>query len=226
MISLRNRHFFLIDLVLLPATAVLAFVLRLDATGLEVYAGSILLFVALSVPVKLITFYAMGLYRRLWQYASVGELLEIALSTGISEAVTVLLLFLVMLFLDAGQGFPRSIPFIDGLLTLLAVGGPRLAARLATRSEGFSRDGTLIAGAAIVTSLLDTDRRLAVTDGWNSTTSFTPSARICSVRVGAATGTMTTAANVTAPAPATVAASIAGLRRATRRVLIGCSITR
>lgn len=145
MLSLRNRHFFLIDLVLLPATAVLAFVLRLDATGLEVYAGSILLFVALSVPVKLITFYAMGLYRRLWQYASVGELLEIALATGISEAVTVLLLFLVMLFLDAGQGFPRSIPFIDGLLTLLAVGGPRLAARLVRqRQERTLRRGRLV----------------------------------------------------------------------------------
>ena len=145
MLSLRNRHFFLIDLVLLPATAVLAFVLRLDATGLEVYAGSILLFVALSVPVKLITFYAMGLYRRLWQYASVGELLEIALATGISEAVTVLLLFFVMLFLDAGQGFPRSIPFIDGLLTLLAVGGPRLAARLVRqRQERTLRRGRLV----------------------------------------------------------------------------------
>ena len=145
MLSLRNRHFFLIDLVLLPATAVLAFVLRLDATGLEVYAGSILLFVALSVPVKLITFYAMGLYRRLWQYASVGELLEIALVTGISEAVTVLLLFLVMLFLDAGQGFPRSSPFIDGLPTLLAVGGPRLAARLVRqRQERTLRRGRLV----------------------------------------------------------------------------------
>ena len=33
MFSFRNRHFFLIDLVLLPAVAVLAFALRLDATG-------------------------------------------------------------------------------------------------------------------------------------------------------------------------------------------------
>ena len=53
MLSLRNRHFFLMDLVLLPAAAVLAFVLRLDATGLEFYASSILLYVAVSVPVKL-----------------------------------------------------------------------------------------------------------------------------------------------------------------------------
>ena len=35
MLSWRNRHFFLLDLFLLPATAVLAFALRLDASGME-----------------------------------------------------------------------------------------------------------------------------------------------------------------------------------------------
>jgi FlaA1/EpsC-like NDP-sugar epimerase len=144
MLSLRNRHFFLLDLVLLPAAAVLAFVLRLDATGLEFYASSILLYVAVSVPVKLITFYVMGLYRRLWQYASVGELIRIVLATVLSEAVTVLLLFLVVLPLSRIQGFPRSIPFIDGLLTLLVVGGPRFAVRLARqRRERPQRLGRL-----------------------------------------------------------------------------------
>lgn len=145
MLSLRNRHFFLIDLVLLPATAVLAFVLRLDMIGLEAYADSILLFVVVSVPVKLITFYAMGLYRHLWQYASVGELLKIALATAVSEAVIVFLFFFVALPLSGIQGFPRSIPFIDGLLTLLAVGGPRLAARLARQNrEQTQRRGRLV----------------------------------------------------------------------------------
>jgi FlaA1/EpsC-like NDP-sugar epimerase len=142
MLSLRNRHFFLIDLVLLPCTAVLAFVLRLDVIGLEFYASSILLFVALSVPVKLITFYAFGLYRHFWQYASVAELIEITLATGVGEAVTVFLLFLVVLPLSGVQGFPRSIPLIDGLLTLLAVGGPRFAVRLAgQRRERTQRPG-------------------------------------------------------------------------------------
>jgi FlaA1/EpsC-like NDP-sugar epimerase len=131
MLSLRNRHFFLLDLVLLPAAAVMAFVLRLDAKGLEVYASGILLFVIITVPVKLVTFHLMGLYRHFWRYASVDELLLIALSTGISELVTVGLVFGLALPLFGIRGFPRSIPFIDGLLTPLVVGGPRFAVRMA-----------------------------------------------------------------------------------------------
>ncbi len=131
MLSLRNRHFFLLDLILLPAAAVMAFVLRLDAKGLEVYASGILLFVAVTVPVKLVTFYLMGLYRHVWRYASVDELLRIALATGVSELVTIGLIFGIALQLFGIQAFPRSIPFIDGLLTLLVVGAPRFAVRMA-----------------------------------------------------------------------------------------------
>jgi FlaA1/EpsC-like NDP-sugar epimerase len=131
MLTLRNRHFFLLDLVLLPAAAVMAFVLRLDAKGLEVYAPGILLFVVVTVPVKLVTFHLMGLYRHFWRYASVDELLLIALSTGISELITIGLVFGLALPLFGIQGFPRSIPFIDGLLTPLVVGGPRFAVRMA-----------------------------------------------------------------------------------------------
>jgi FlaA1/EpsC-like NDP-sugar epimerase len=131
--SLRNRHFFLIDLVLLPATAVLAFALRLDATGLERYTGAILLFIGVSLPVKLLVFYLSGLYRRFWRYASMGELILIAATSGVSVLVTVGLLFGLALPLSGLTGFPRSIPLIDGFLTLLAVGGPRFAFRLAWR---------------------------------------------------------------------------------------------
>jgi FlaA1/EpsC-like NDP-sugar epimerase len=131
MLALRNRHFFLLDVILLPAAAMMAFVLRLDAKGLEVYASGILLFVAVAVPVKLVTFHLMGLYRHFWRYASVDELLRITLATGVSELVTIGLVFGIALPLFGIQGFPRSIPFIDGLLTLLVVGGPRFAVRMA-----------------------------------------------------------------------------------------------
>jgi FlaA1/EpsC-like NDP-sugar epimerase len=128
---LRNRYFFLMDLVLLPASAVLAFVLRLDARGLEIYQNAILLYVVLSVPVKLLVFHWFGLYRRFWRFASVEELLLIAAATAVSEVVTAVLLFGIALPLSDVRLFPRSIPFIDGMLTLLVVGGQRFAVRLA-----------------------------------------------------------------------------------------------
>jgi len=130
MLHLRNRHFFLVDLVLLLATGVLAFALRLDATGMQHWVLAIVLWLAVSVPMKLLVFYWFGLYRRFWLYASVDDLLLIAVATGMGEVASAALLFAVVLPLIGSQAFPRSIPFIDGLLTLLVVGGPRFAVRL------------------------------------------------------------------------------------------------
>jgi len=135
MFALRNRHFFFIDLALLPAAAVLSFALRLDVTGMRRYVYAIPLFVALAVPVKLAVFGWLGIYRRFWRYASVDELLLLAVATGVSSLVTAGLLFGLALPLSGISGFPRSIPLIDGLLTLLVVGGPRFAARLVEQNR-------------------------------------------------------------------------------------------
>ena len=131
MITLRNRHFFFFDLALLPAVAVMSFALRLDAAGMQNWTKAILVWLLLSVPSKLLVFYWFGLYRQFWRYASVDELVLIALATAMGEVVAAALLFAVIVPLSGIDAFPRSIPFIDGLLTLLVVGGPRFAVRLA-----------------------------------------------------------------------------------------------
>ena len=135
MLRLRNRHFFLIDLALLPAAAVLAFALRLDAEGMQNWVLAILTWIALSVPIKLLAFYWFGLYRQFWRYASVDELALVALATAVGEIVAAALLFALVIPLSGLNAFPRSIPFIDGLLTLLVAGGPRFAARLAEQKR-------------------------------------------------------------------------------------------
>ncbi len=137
--SLRNRHFFLIDLALLSAAAVLAFALRLTTVDLQQYRPHILLLVALAVPVKLLTFRSLGLYQRYWRYASADELVRISIAVGAGSAITAGLLFGLALPLTGITGFPRSIPFIDGLLTLLAVGGPRFAVRLVEQEQRRAR---------------------------------------------------------------------------------------
>jgi len=141
MLALRNRHFFLIDLTLLPVAVVLAFLLRLDLDGVQVYAPAIPLFIAVALPIKLIIFRWLGLYGRFWRYASVDELLLIATATTVSTVATATLWFGLILPLTETMGvldlpgFPRSVPFIDGLLTLVVVGGPRFAVRLVERTR-------------------------------------------------------------------------------------------
>lgn len=135
MLMLRNRHFFFIDLALLPTAAVLSFALRLDATGMLTWISAILVWIVLSVPIKLLVFYWFGLYRQFWRYASVDELVLVALATAVSEIVSGALLFAVVIPLSGIDSFPRSIPFIDGLLALMVAGGPRFAVRLAEQKR-------------------------------------------------------------------------------------------
>ena len=127
---LRNRYLFLLDLILLPAGVVLAFVLRLDAAALGFYYSTVWLFMAVAVPVELLVAYWLGVYRRYWRYASVDELALIAGVAGVSTVVTAALLFAVALPLT-GLHCPRSIPLINGLLVLVLMGGVRFAVRIA-----------------------------------------------------------------------------------------------
>ncbi|MBN1316036.1 MAG: polysaccharide biosynthesis protein, partial [Anaerolineales bacterium] len=131
---LRNRHFFLLDLILLPAVSILAFALRLDPEQYLKHGAHIAVLIIIAVPVKLIIARIFGLYKRYWHFASTEELILIAIITGTSLLVTTGLLFGLALPLSGIRGFPRSIPIIDGMLTLLALGGPRFAVRMAWQS--------------------------------------------------------------------------------------------
>jgi FlaA1/EpsC-like NDP-sugar epimerase len=135
MVIWRNRDLFLLDLVVLPIVVVLAFALRLDASGMQRYTRAILLYIAVAVPTKLFVFYWLKLYSRFWQHAGIDELLVIVAGTGGSVLLASGLLFGLAIPLSGVRSFPRSIPLIDGLLTPLAVGGPRFAIWLLWRYQ-------------------------------------------------------------------------------------------
>jgi FlaA1/EpsC-like NDP-sugar epimerase/lipopolysaccharide/colanic/teichoic acid biosynthesis glycosyltransferase len=83
------------------------------------------------LAIKLLVFEAMGLYRRLWRYASVRELLSVIWAVLLSSTLGGLLILLLWVWPASTfvSGFPRSVIAIDAMLTLLLVGGLRFAAR-------------------------------------------------------------------------------------------------
>lgn len=102
------------------------------------------------------TFVVTGLYRRMWRYASIKELVAIVKAVVIATVVFTIVLF----FLTRLEAFPRSTPFIQGLVLIFALGAVRLGPRLL--SEGglnfkpafpHSTDLALIVGAGDDTSL-------------------------------------------------------------------------
>ena len=129
---MRNRYLFLLDIVLLAVTPTLALVLRVDsAAWVASYVPALVHFTLLAIVVKLIIFFFFGLYRRYWRYASVDELLSIILAAGSATLIVAGIFFGAgILGMETGRNLPRSVPFLDGLLTLVVVGGTRFSVRI------------------------------------------------------------------------------------------------
>lgn len=137
-LPLRNRYFLILDIFFLCLTPALALMLRVDALyGLARFGEPLLLYTVVALVIRLVVFYFFELYRRYWRYASVEELAQIVAAVLASTAIILVIFFGVRLpALDicprwpVACGLPRSIPFIDALLVLLAVGGTRFSVRL------------------------------------------------------------------------------------------------
>ncbi len=156
MFHLRNRWFLLTDVLLGIVTPGVALMLRVDMDAFSPhYRVGLALYIALSLAVKLPVFYAFGLYRRFWRYASIDEMLAIVMAVGVSVGIAGTA-FLVgqSVAWATGNGLPRSVPFLDGLFTLVLVGGTRFSVRALasarpslSRAETEGRKRVLVVGA-------------------------------------------------------------------------------
>ena len=99
----------------------------------------------LLILLWLISFYACGLYRRLWQYASVDELTLVVTAVTIGTAIIYTYTHIF------ANPFPRTVYIITGILNTALIGGSRFTLRLLRRTringkaDHFSR--VLIVGA-------------------------------------------------------------------------------
>jgi len=73
-----------------------------------------------------IVFYFMGLYRGIWRYASMRDLIAITKSTSL----LILIFALVMFFATRLEDYPRSAPLINWFVMMALLGGPRFLYRL------------------------------------------------------------------------------------------------
>ena len=137
LLALRNRHFLAADLGLFLLIPTVALALRLDWTvEFRQYARSLLVATVTFGLVKSAVFYRAGLYTRFWRYASIDELAHIVLvGLGATVVQTVVYLLALRPLGWISDDFPRSLPLIDGLLTVMAVGGIRYSIRLAERLQ-------------------------------------------------------------------------------------------
>lgn len=134
----------LMDMMIVAAVSYLALLIRFEGKIPAVYSALIWRYLPLVIASRIGTFYLFGLYKRLWQYASVGELFAI---TG---AVTVGSVLIIGLTLLCGPLLPSSVYIINWFLNIMLVGVSRLAIRVITQLQYIPLNGQsriLIVGA-------------------------------------------------------------------------------
>jgi FlaA1/EpsC-like NDP-sugar epimerase len=152
---LRGRHLIVIDLVCGAAAAFLALGLRADLAFEPFSMLGYLPAALLPLAVRPLVNLRFGLYRREWRHASVPELAHILRATLAGTLAAVLMfLFFARLGLGGTVGFPRSFWIIEGVLSLLFLGGVRFAIRavadaapMTTASDSQTGTATLLYGA-------------------------------------------------------------------------------
>ncbi|MBE9214532.1 polysaccharide biosynthesis protein [Plectonema cf. radiosum LEGE 06105] len=159
LLKLRNRHLLIFDVTVFAITPLLALILRLDGDlALQSYISDLVKATLLFLTVKIGVLYSFGFYRRYWRYASVEELTYVAMLILAAVVIQTLLFDVVNFTLPwTVDRLPRSLPFIDGLLSIIFIGALRFSVRVVERvrhsrtafTPGFphQRERVLIVGA-------------------------------------------------------------------------------
>jgi FlaA1/EpsC-like NDP-sugar epimerase len=117
---------FLGDFLLIFLSYYFAYYLRFEGSIPPGEMANFLWTVMWIVPVKLIGLIFFDLYKGMWRYTSLHDLLNLIKACVASSSIIMVVLLISTRFI----GFPRSVFIIDFLLTFLLLGGFRLGIRL------------------------------------------------------------------------------------------------
>ena len=115
-----------IDLLVIVFSFFGAFLLRFDFTLPGDYSSFYLVWLPIFIVLKLSIFYFFGLYKVIWRFTSIWELLKIVKAVTFGSVTIILCLW----FSSGFDGFPRSILLLDYMLTIFATSLSRISVRI------------------------------------------------------------------------------------------------
>jgi len=128
----RKLILLLADVVIINLAVILALLSRFDGQitleYIDIFINS---FIILTVT-KIIIYYLFGLYRSLWQYASIGELIQIFLGT-VSGAIVSYIFGVAM-----NMMYPRTVYLFTWVFTFIMIATSRFSYRLLKRVKEFA----------------------------------------------------------------------------------------
>ena len=124
--SRRAFFAFLHDVAMAALSFAIAFYLRLGEDILRYEPRLTLLYCVMFTGIAAVVFLFTGLYRGIWRYASLPDLFNITRAA----TATVLIFLPIMFVFTRLETLPRSTMFINWLVLIALLGGPRLGYRL------------------------------------------------------------------------------------------------
>ena len=131
-IIVRYRLFSLTLLFLLQAALAnyLSFLLRFESMPPSVYLNQFLIYLPVLLSLRLVFFLLAGLYKGVWRYAGISDLMKIINSTTFGSIA----FFLIVRYGIGDVDYPRSIYVLDCVLCIIISGGGRLFIRVLRES--------------------------------------------------------------------------------------------
>lgn len=124
----KNPNFYLMvitDALIFIIALYSSYLFRFDFTFANIdfsQIGNLLFWI---VPLKVLIFFSVGLYRGMWRYTSVRDFWLLAQACFLST----LLIMVILLAVNRFEGYSRSVFIADGMFTFVMTGGVRMAIR-------------------------------------------------------------------------------------------------
>ncbi len=114
------------DLLMIPTAWLMAYWLRFNLEAIPTdFLQAALGYLPIVIPIQAAAFWLFGLYRGIWHFASMPDLLRILKSVGLGLIVGLAVLFAAYRL----EGLPRSVPILYGVLLIILLSGPRFVYR-------------------------------------------------------------------------------------------------
>jgi UDP-GlcNAc:undecaprenyl-phosphate GlcNAc-1-phosphate transferase len=126
-VSYKRRIFeVILDVFLITLSYYFAYLFVLGPSGIQANWDLFISTLPLLIVIKLFAFLIAGVYRGIWRYTSVADLITFGKGVVLGSVLCVLAFLLLYRF----QNFSRAVFILDGLLLFFALVGSRLAFRL------------------------------------------------------------------------------------------------
>ena len=139
LLGLKNWHFIILDALIFSLTPILALSLRLDVFNVvaifKIYGLKLVVITVLFLAIKLSILASFGFYRRCWRYASIDELTQIAMLILAAIVLETGIVYTLNYRFGYFTFIPRSLGLLDGMLSLIFVGGLRFSIRAVERAN-------------------------------------------------------------------------------------------